>query len=535
MFVTHWNGTTLIREANQRARGMAVFCAALALGLPLAPASSEETPAADGGTVEAGGPVVVRIRQGAIQGNEHNGVARFLGIPYAAPPVGAARWLPPAPASAHSGTLEATGYGPVCPQPGAGNAAEACLTINVWTPAVDDAKRPVMVWLHGGGFRAGSGAIPGELFAQEGIVIASLNYRLGPLGFLAHPALDRPEANFALMDMALALTWVRDNIAAFGGNPDQVTIFGISAGGMAVSLLLASDAAAGLFHGAISQSGYGAWALPRTSSAPTPAPLGMALDAAPNAETMGKELTARVSANATTAEDLRALDADALVAALQGFQLPIVDGVTLVEEPAIVALRGEANQVPTVAGGNSFEGSVMPASGVTPAQYQAWWGDDFPAAKAAYATDFAVSYDRGTQRMFGDNRYLLAAQALAEGMTKAGSPAWLYYIDFPATPPVEDSPGAPHGFDGALLFRSQDSDNEHLRNLGSRLMTHWLAFARTGKPVQDGSSAWPAWQQDAPTWLAFGASGEEASPSPLGPRLPVLLERYYSRIAPALP
>ncbi|MDE0692455.1 MAG: carboxylesterase family protein [Gammaproteobacteria bacterium] len=522
----------LISEARQRAAGVAVFCAALGVifGVP----ALGQVRAAGVGADDAGRPVTVQVRQGAVRGVEQDGAVRFLGIPYAAPPVGAARWLPPTPAPAHGGTLEATDYGPVCPQPRSENADEDCLTINVWTPAADDAARPVMVWLHGGGFRAGSGAIPGELFAQEGIVIASLNYRLGPLGFLAHPALDGPEANFALMDMVLALTWVRDNIAAFGGNPDQVTIFGISAGGMAVSLLLASEAGAGLFHGAISQSGYGAWALPRTSSAPTPAPFGMGLGAAPNAETMGKELIARVSADASTAEDLRALDADALVAALQGFQLPIVDGVTLVEEPGIVALRGEANQVPVIAGGNSFEGSVMPASGVTPAQYEVWWGDDFPAAEAAYSTDFAVSYDRGIQRMFGDNRYLLAAQALAEGMTKAVSPAWLYYIDFPATPPVEDSPGAPHGFDGALLFRSQDSDNEHLRSLGSRLMTHWLAFARTGEPALDASPAWTRWQSDVTDWLVLGPSGDEVQASPLGPRMELLRSRYAARIGPAM-
>ena len=519
----------MISEAKQRVYGVAVVCAALGLLFGV-PALGVEAAAANDGAGEATTPVTVQIRQGAIQGVEQDGVARFLGIRYAAPPVGSARWLPPSPAPAHDGTLEAMAYGPRCPQPRAPNADEDCLSINVWTPAADDAARPVMVWLHGGGFRAGSGEIPGELFAREGIVVASLNYRLGPLGFLAHPALDRPEANFALMDMVLALTWVQDNIAAFGGNADQVTIFGISAGGMAVSLLLASEAAAGLFHGAISQSGYGAWALPRTSRAPTPAPLGMGLGAAPDAQAMGKELIARVSAHATTAEELRALDADALVAALQGFQLPIVDGITLVEEPGIVALRGNANVVPVIAGGNSFEGSVMPASGVSAAQYQGWWGESFAAAKAAYATDFAINDQRGIQRMFGDNRYLLAAQVQAEGTANAGAPTWLYYIDFPATPPPEDSPGAPHGFDGALLFRSENSDNEPLRSLGARLTNHWLTFARTGEPAP----TWPQWQSDASDWLVFGPSGDEVQASPLGPRMQLLRNRHATRIAPAM-
>ena len=179
----------LISEARQRAAGVAVFCAALGVifGVP----ALGQVRAAGVGADDAGRPVTVQVRQGAVRGVEQDGTVRFLGIPYAAPPVGAARWLPPTPAPAHGGTLEATDYGPVCPQPRSENADEGCLTINVWTPAADDAARPVMVWLHGGGFRAGSGAIPGELFAQEGIVIASLNYRLGPLGFLS-PSGARP-------------------------------------------------------------------------------------------------------------------------------------------------------------------------------------------------------------------------------------------------------------------------------------------------------------------------------------------------------
>ena len=516
-----------------RDRGAGRVLALAGLGLAALVAGHESGATEEPAETPVAGPTV-QTSQGAFRGTAEDGVLRFLGIPYAQPPVGDARWMPPVPASPHDGTLAATTYGAPCPQPRATNGDEDCLTLNVWTPTTDGAARPVMVWLHGGGFRAGSGEIPGELFAREGVVVASLNYRLGPLGFFAHPALDRPEANFALLDMVLALTWLRDNIAAFGGNPEQVTIFGISAGGMAVSLLLASESAEGLFHGAISQSGYGTWALPRTSAAPSPAPLGMGLDAAPDAAQMGMELIARVSAEAAAAEDLRALDANDLVAALQGFQLPIVDGITLPEEPGIVALRGDANAVPLVAGGNSFEGSVMPASGVSASQYEGWWGDHLTEAKATYATDFAVSDERGIQRMFGDNRYLLAAQVQAEGMSNAGAPAWLYYIDFPATPPLEDSPGAPHGFDGALLFRSQNADSEPLRSLGARLTNHWLAFARTGKPATGASPAWPQWQSDAGEWLLFNASGDEVQASPLGPRMELLRNRHATRIAPAL-
>ena len=191
---------------------------------------------------------VSATQAGVFQGVLKNGVYAFRGIPYAEAPVGPRRWQPPKPSTQDSGIRGATDFGPVCPQVGTEEPMqEDCLSLNVWTPGLDDGARPVMVWIHGGGFRAGSGNVPGELFATQGVAFVSINYRLGPLGFFAHPALGGKAANFGLLDMVLALEWVRDNIAAFGGDPGKVTIFGLSAGGMAVSLLLASDAAEGLF------------------------------------------------------------------------------------------------------------------------------------------------------------------------------------------------------------------------------------------------------------------------------------------------
>ena len=372
-------------------------------------------------TPESGKEVVV-APQGAYEGIVEDGVHAFRGIPYAMAPAGHRRWLPPQPAPKHEGVRQALDFGPPCPQArGAGRTDEDCLTLNVWTPAADGIARPVMVWIHGGGFVAGSGNVPGELFAAQGVVFVSINYRLGPLGILGHPALESPVANFSLLDMVMALEWVRNNISAFGGDPGRVTVFGVSAGGMAVSMLLANDAAGGLFHGAIAQSGYGTWALPRTRNAPVPAPLGMGLNPARSAESLAQELIERVSPDAATADELRALDAVALTKAVEGFYLPVVDGVTLREEPGILFLAGRQHDVPVMTGGNSFEGIIMPISGISVEAYERIWGVDYPAARALYRDDFDKSPEIGVKRMFGDNRYLLAARTLALGMARRNS------------------------------------------------------------------------------------------------------------------
>ncbi|MBS1837392.1 MAG: carboxylesterase family protein, partial [Actinobacteria bacterium] len=226
-----------------------------------------------------GDHVVVNTTLGDLRGDWHDGIARFAGIPFAAPPVGPLRFRPPAPMTPWSGVRDATAFGAVSPQNPSmmdalfGGEAEAwdedCLHLNVWTatpsvgagPDEADALKPVMVWIHGGGFEMGSGSSPlyhGSGFARDGVVFVSINYRLGSLGFLDLSSFDPAEAgsgNVGLLDQVAALEWVRDNIARFGGDPDNVTIFGESAGSMSVSLLLTVERAQGLFHRAIAQSG----------------------------------------------------------------------------------------------------------------------------------------------------------------------------------------------------------------------------------------------------------------------------------------
>ena len=461
------------------------------------------------------------------------GVLAFKGIRYAVAPVGERRWQPPQPVPASSRAADASAFGAACLQPrpatGAPQTAEDCLHLNVWTPGTGQ-RRPVMVWIHGGGFRTGSGNIDGEALASQGVVVVSMNYRLGPLGFMAHPALGNEVANFGLLDMVAALRWVRENISAFGGDPRNVTIFGASAGGQAVNLLMVSPAAAGLFHKAIAMSGYAAWALPRASLAPLPAPKGADRGPAPSAEAIGEAIVARVGVGAQTAATLRRLDGQALVDAVSGFMLPIVDGRSLPEEPGILFMQGRQAAVPFMSGGNSFEGSVMPDSGVTPAMFRGILGDDLPDLRAAYADDFKVGEDLGIARIFGDYRYLLSARVLAGAMAKVGRPAWLYYVALtPAQRPAA-WPGTPHAYDAALLFGDAPSANASARALGARLRERWIAFARHGSPQVDGRPAWPASPSGAGEWMVF-ADGDEAQAAVIGQRLD-LLERNYRRRLP---
>jgi len=482
------------------------------------------------------GPKVVQLEQGAIEGVTTPRVISFKGIPYAQPPTGDLRWQSPQPVKPLARLFKAYSFGAKCLQPSRGNEAAAgmsedCLTLNVWTPGLDKSSRPVMVYIHGGGFRAGSGDIPGEVFAAQGAVVVSINYRLGPLGFFAHPALaDRP-ANPAVLDMIASLQWVQDNIAQFGGDPDNVMIFGISAGAMAVNLLMTNDRAKGLVHKAIAQSGYAGWSLPRSRTAPLPAP--GQLDGAVSAEHQAQAMVATLSSKAQNAALLIGLDGRRLVNSFKGFTLPIVDGDTVAEEPGIGFIRGWQLDIPYISGGNSFEGSVMPASGISNDDYIAMLGADIEQARQLYRDD---SDSIWLQRLFGDNRYLLSARVLADSMHKRSAKAWLYYTDFVAA--AEDgsaqrSPGTTHGSDGYFLFQGHEHSDNSVRKLSRELQQYWLAFALHGDPNVKGLSPWPSYARDSDNWLVFSQHSEARS-GILADKLDFLESRYRRRVAPAL-
>ncbi|WP_308238161.1 carboxylesterase family protein [Phenylobacterium sp. J367] len=315
-----------------------------------------------GGAVQAAGPVV-RAPAGAVQGVASSGVTAFKGLPYAAPPTGQRRWRPPAPIAPWPGVRDASDFGPACLQPRAApggiyasdlpQLSEDCLTLNVWAPA-GAKKAPVMVWIHGGSLAAGSSResmYDGASLARQGIVVVSINYRLGALGWFAHPELtaespDRVSGNYGLLDQIAALTWVKRNVAAFGGDPADVTIAGESAGGLSVMYLMASPLARGLFHKAIAQSAY-MISTPELSEARFGE---MAAEA--NGQRLAKAL------GAASLADLRALDAMAILskAPTIGY-LPFaaVDGKVLPRQLVDTFDRGEQAPVPLLAGFNSGE------------------------------------------------------------------------------------------------------------------------------------------------------------------------------------
>jgi para-nitrobenzyl esterase len=310
------------------------------------------------------------------------GVISWRGIPFAAPPVGDLRWRPPQPVAHWDGARQATGFAPACMQTGVSMPGEAppvtsedCLYLNVWSPKGAD-KLPVIVWIHGGGWTNGATAMPlysGENLARRGVVFVSLAYRLGPLGFLAHPELSAESGvgasgNFGLMDQVAALKWVKDNIAAFGGDPTRVTIAGQSAGAMSVSLLMASPLAAGLFQRAIGQSGG----------------VFEPLQLAPghllaNAETDG--VAYATSVGASSLAELRALPANRLLGGQAGsVSHPVIEPRVLPRSPYGAYVAGQLNDVPVLVGSNAEEGnSLADLASVTAANFgdelKRTWGD----------------------------------------------------------------------------------------------------------------------------------------------------------------
>ena len=454
-----------------------------------------------GGTSILAKAASVDLPQGVITGVEAEGIQVFKGIPYAQPPVGAQRWQPPRPIEPGEIAIAADQYGPMCLQKPNNNQSkldmsEDCLSLNIWSKELGS-KQPVMVWIHGGGFRGGSNRIAGEVFAKKDNVVVSMNYRLGPLGFFAHESLDQPTANFGLLDLELALKWVQQNIHSFGGDPDNVTIFGVSAGGQIVNLLMVSPRARGLFHRAISQSGYATWPLPRGRNAPNAGPLNLFMKPALSAEQMDRKLIASINSNDQTRDMLMSLEGEKLINAQTGFRLPIVDGESLLEEPGILFLRGMQASVPLMTGGNSYEGSVMGGTTLTPTDIVRSTGEDFDIASALYSGDPEGIWQR---RLFGDMRYLLSSLVTADAMKK--SPTWLYFIDFLAASQA-GQPGTAHGSDAWFIYSGSTSADPAVRELSGRMIEYWSQFARYGNPNSPNLSAWPSYNKQTRSWLIF--------------------------------
>jgi len=458
-------------------------------------------------------PVSVKIETGVLTGDAADKALVFRNIPFAAPPVGELRWAPPQRAPAWAGERDAVKPGPSCPQPmrpdgrpnaGAANGptSEDCLQLNVFAPPIagkSAAKAPVMVWLHGGAHRYGAGWIyDGSNFARDGVVLVAINYRLGPLGYFAHPALtkaagpDAPLANYGLMDQIAALQWVQRNIAAFGGDPDNVTVFGESAGAMSTLQLLAIPQTKGLYEKAIVQSG-GGWFAPASLAEKE-------ADGAAVADRLGLP-----GVQASLAQ-LRAVPADQLIAQTQsGNYGPFPDGRLLKETASQAFAAGRALDVPLIIGSNSGEDSLMDSFGMNPGARALP-----PIVKAVYSEDAAKGEEALARAIFTD-RVMGGPARWTAAQAAKGAPAWLYYFSYVGARFRPATTTAAHAAEIQYVFEywGRRTDPASLgpddRAMASLMHSCWVAFAKTSTPVCASGPAWPAYQPARDQLMEFGA------------------------------
>lgn len=487
-------------------------------------------------SIAASAPTLVHVGAGTLAGTETDGVRRFAGIPYAAPPVGALRWRPPAPVARWTGVRQAADFGARCTQPRIPGTAprpvamsEDCLFLNVWTAARPARPAPVLVWIHGGGSRVGTGSDPvfdGTHLARRGIVVVTINYRLGALGFLSLPALDRESGghgsgNYGFLDDIAALRWVRDNIAAFGGDPRRVTIAGESSGSVAVGVLMASPLAHGLFAQAIGESG----SVFRRAEHGSMGATTLAAEDAKGERLLRYEQARHGRGDLAFLRTLPAAtvnaDADAVVNTTAFYNLPVVDGTVLTEAPAKTFAAHRQNDVPLIVGWNAIEGSLMrgPTMDGTPDQILK---QRFGAAAAASLRPFYPSADPAEEaasgmRLLGDESIACGTWAWAMAQHATGThPVFLYvFTQAPNIPPhrfpiPDGTAGAFHGAEMAYVFDNLDAKagwtiDATDRRVADQMSGYWVGFVRTGVPGGAGLPAWPSYDLREPRKLQVGA------------------------------
>lgn len=456
---------------------------------------------------------IVQIESGRVRGSD-GAIRVFKGIPFAAPPLGELRWKEPQPVRPWSDVLDAGGYGndPVqAPHPGLQGPAiaEDCLTLNLWTPAASPAERlPVMVWLYGGGFVTGSASDPryeGSALAREGVIVVGVNYRLGVLGFAAHPALshESPHAasgNYGLLDQIAALRWVRDNIAAFGGDAQRVTLFGVSAGGACVSALLTSPLAAGLFHRAILQSPGSFRPLCPLREAEAVGEKILGADLAALRRLPAGDLLARTGDFAAGARGLTA----------PRVLRPIVDGYALTSDERAAYAAGSARALPMIIGSNADEGSFFLGglAARTVAEYRAYiesnFGADAAAALALYPAATDADVPARWSEIFGDTQFVLGVRCLAQ-RNAAREPRTFRYL-FSHRPGGRASP-ATHTDEMCYVFGTLPANaGEADRAMSGEMRAAWARFAATGDPNGGGLPRWPVYDPAGDPHMEFGDS-----------------------------
>ena len=488
-------------------------------------------------------PPSVTTASGTVIGKKTGGMTQFLGIPYAVPPVGNLRWTPPqAYGTFPGGTFHATQFGNICPQ-ASGNTVvgnEDCLYLNVFTPlsASSGSGLPVMVWIHGGGLIEGSSNAYNPIWlVQQGVIVVSLNYRLGYLGFFAQTAIDgegHESGNYGLMDQQLALQWVQTNISAFGGDPTHVTIFGQSAGGQSVYANLASPTAAGLFSAAIAESGsyeefqpYLQYIVPlpdgESNSAPYNSP------SVPTGETLANNVGC---GDPATAVCLRAVPPAYFVAQNVFPIFPFVDGVLLPQPPANAFAAGQFNQVPVITGTNTNEYNLFVAetfdlvgNPITSApQYDAVVAALFPAALVPYVLSvYSYSvYPDGDQALGAattDGAFSCPARNAAQLLSQY-VPTYAYEFADENAPPAQGDfggaltfpLGAYHTAELQYLFKNFDvfgfppaaiTLTSPQATLSQTMRRYWTAFAKTGNPNVAGRVAWPTYNASSDLFFSL--------------------------------
>jgi para-nitrobenzyl esterase len=465
----------------------------------------------------------VTVSSGVLQGVDvSSGGAVFKGIPYAAPPIGEHRWQPPQTPAPWADVRDASEFGAPCPQPRQGwndsllaTASEDCLYLNVWTPKLDSsAHLPVMVWMHGGGFLGGAGTDPmfdGARLAATGIVVVTLNYRLGILGFLAHPELTRDAAhhssgNFALLDQIAALQWVHTNIAKFGGDPHAVTLFGQSAGGMSVLLLMSSPLTRNAFQRAIVESG----SIIEVSR----------MQHLSEAEALGGKF-----AGGDGMKTLRELPIQALMQRWGEFASahpelrfgPVVDGFVLTDDPMSAFSRHQEHRLPLIIGNNAREGFGRPSDEALPDMLRAFYGAEAAEALTLYAavpgSPAASDPVLGSEaaQWLTDSTFRCGAAIYARHHAESGAPVYQY--QFEQSLPGREGEGAAHTYELPYVFGNLLTNGPlgaqfgtDDRALSDTMVTYWTQFAKSGDPNSPSVPRWPRYSPPSATYVRFASS-----------------------------